>query len=106
MFGYRHLPFGVAIVGALNFYGHVSSGVEAPGDCSDEADDLVGHLLLASVAVVFVGSLVMNGIAKGWIGVKGSIVPVLGWGPSAGHLLMRHGVIRDSEGPGRNRSYN
>jgi hypothetical protein len=92
-------------MGALCFDELVSLSIKAPEDCWEEADGFVGHLPFAGVAVVFVWALVMVGIAKGWARNEGGIVTALGWRPSAVRLPMHHGVIRDSEGPGRNGSY-
>ena len=96
------LPVGVVVPRLLSFYESISLCVKASGDCSKETDGLISHLLLAVVALMFIRPLMMDGTSVSRIGVKNSIVPVLGGGPSAVPLLMRHDVWVIPEDPEHN----
>ena len=96
-----HLPIGAVVPRVLSFY--VGLCIEASGQRSKEAENLVGHLLLAVVAMVFIRPVTVERSLVCRIGVKNSIVPVWGGWPSAVRLLMRHDVwVTSDDDPERN----
>ena len=95
-----HLPIGV--IGPKVLSSSAVTCIEASGEGSKEAENLLSHLLLAVVTMVFVGPLKVGRSLVGRIGIKSSVVPVWGWWPFAVRLLMRHDVWVTSDDPERN----